>query len=219
MKRTILGMLAVAAMGTVSAQTEPTTTNSSDSYQFIDINAGVRVMGNNSSDTFDLNAAGFHADLGFGYMFNPKIGIKVQLGVDQFGSTMASDASVTSSTIIYNGSAQVVLSIAEMASFRSEKFDLILHAGGGLSSIANKEFRESGVDFSSDKGLKGNDDGINALIGINPKIGLGDHTFFNIDISYNMLFMQGFTVERFYGQTFSGMAGYPTISAGLTFTL
>lgn len=211
MKHFIAGMFAVAAISGATAQTE--------SSQFIDINAGVRIMGNNSSDTFDLNAAGFHADLGVGYMFNPKIGLKVQLGVDQFSSTLASDESVTSSTMVYNGSIQAVLSIAELANFRSEKFDLMVHAGGGFSTIANKEFRESGLDFSNDKGLKGNDDGINALIGINPKIGLGDHTFFNVDVSYNMLFMQGYTVERFYGEKFSGMAGYPTVSVGLTFVL
>src|SRR5690606_28442327 len=126
---------------------------------------------------------------------------------------------LSSSTTIYTGSIQAVIGIAEMANFRSEKFDLQIHAGGGLSTIANKEFRESGKDFSNDKGLKGNDDAVSAIIGINPKIALGDNTFFNVDVSYNMLFMQGYTVERFYNEKFSGMAGYPTVSVGLTFSL
>lgn len=211
MKRIILGIMAFSAFG-VMAQTE------TQSSQFIDINVGARILGNNSSDTFDLNAAGFHADLGVGYMFNPKIGLKVGFGLDMFGSSLDS---LSSSTTIYNGSIQAVIGLAEMANFRSEKFDLQIHAGGGLSTIANKEFRDSGIDFSTvdTKGLKGNDDAINAIIGINPKIGLGDKTFLNIDVSYTMLFMQGYTVERFYNEKFSGMAGYPTVSVGLTFNL
>lgn len=185
---------------------------------FIDLNAGLRLYGNNSSDSFNLQPAGIHLDFGSGYMFNPCIGLKLEVGIDQFYSTQKSNKEISSATVYYNGNLQFLFSPAALGKFRTDNFDLILHAGGGISSISNKEYRDSIMTFN-DKGIKGNDDAYHAVFGITPKIGLGDATFLNFDLSYKLIFKQDFVVERLTANPIRGTVSFPTFSIGFTFKL
>ena len=182
---------------------------------FMDLNAGVRIGGNNSSENYTLDGTNTHFAGALGLMFNDQIGVSLGYGMDQFNSTQIANPVFESNTIIHRVSVEAVFDFANAFGFGSEKFSFNAHAGGGFTTIANKQYRSLDREFS-DPGVKRNDDGFNALAGLSPQIRLGEGIYFNLDFSYVMIFQQSSVIETISREEYSGTASYMTFGGGIS---
>ena len=219
LQRTIVGLCLFSSTMLI-AQDETIVTPVSEtpvqkSGFFMDLNAGLRVGGNNSSENYALEQTNTHFAGALGYMINDQIGVSLGYGMDQFKSTQIANPVFLSNSVIHRVSAEVVFDFANAFGFGSEKFSFNAHAGGGFTTIANKQFRSLDREFS-DPGVKGNDDGFNALAGLSPQIRLGEGIYFNLDFSYVMIFQQSSVIETISREEFSGTASYITFGAGIS---
>ena len=143
---------------------------------FLDFKVGTR-LGGETSDNVTLGA-GFNIQGGVGYMFNKFYGIKGDLGFNTLKSVSVLNVGAASKGSIFRMSLEGVLSISELAQFGVKDFGLNLHAGFGLATIGNKNWKASATASQlSDPFLKGKDDVINIdmpmdvkLLEGNPKI-------------------------------------------------
>ncbi len=187
---------------------------------FFDANAGVRLGGETSSkSTVD---PGFHLHGGVGYMFNNFIGVQGKLGFNTVKAVNVIESGVDDRSYLLNITAEAVLGVSELAGFGTEKFDLFVHAGGGISTIGNPGYKRRYEETRewNDKLFKGNDDSFNAIFGITPKYHLDENISFSLDIAYFMMFNQTYSLDREIGNTLvSGSKGMTNISLGITYKL
>jgi OOP family OmpA-OmpF porin len=116
---------------------------------------------------FNLN----HTDLGIRYMLNTKCGIKLDVGLDNFNSTLTN---YNYNTNYLRFSLQGIMNIGSIIGFNDSKFGLLLHAGSGFGSLGDDKI---GVG-------KGIDDMINVIIGITPQYRISNKISLNLDFSY-----------------------------------
>lgn len=219
LQRTLLGLLLLSstistAQDEVEITPAPVIPTQTPGF-FMDLNAGVRIGGNNSSENYTLDQTNTHFAGALGYMINDQFGISLGYGMDQFKSTQIANPVFLSNTIVHRVSVEAVYDFANGLGFGSDKFSFNVHAGGGFTSIANKQYRSLNRTFS-DPGVKGNDDGFNALAGLTPQIRLDEGIYLNLDFSYVMIFQQSSVIETISREEYSGTAGYMTLGAGIS---
>ena len=132
---------------------------------FFDGNIGMRALGQTSKHA-DMNI-GLTANGGIGYLFNEKFGLKGRIDYHNFKTT--GGTSSTSHSI--GASAEGIANLIQiMGGRKARKFSLSLHAGVGLTTLFNPEWRqfyrdELGKEFT-DPGFKGADDIFHIIVGI-----------------------------------------------------
>lgn len=183
---------------------------------FLDLKVGTR-LGGETSDNVTLGA-GFNIQGGVGYMFNKFYGIKGDLGFNTLKSVSVANVGASSTGSIFRMSVEGVLSISELAQFGVKDFGLNLHAGFGLATIGNKDWKSTATASQlSDPFLKGKDDVINIIVGLNPQFKLNQRIAMDLDFSFNMLALQDHTVDRTADIDRGGLTNYSTLSLGLTY--
>jgi hypothetical protein len=181
---------------------------------FLDLKLGSR-FGGETSNNVTLNP-GFNIQGGFGYMFSRYLGIKGDLGFNTLKTVDVTNIGSTAKGSIIRLSLEGVVSISELAKFGIPNFGLNLHAGAGIATIANKDWKATTPSLT-DPFLKGNDDVINFIVGLNPQFEINENIALDLDFSYNMLTLQDHTVDRAQDIDRGGMTGYSTLSLGLTY--
>ncbi|MBF4485337.1 MULTISPECIES: OmpA family protein [unclassified Flavobacterium] len=83
-------------------------------------------------------ASPFHADLGVRYMFNPKFGLKLDVGYDQFQER---DNTPEFDSKYYRASLQGVINLGRALNFETwtNTFGLLAHGGFGVSQLSNDD--------------------------------------------------------------------------------
>jgi len=83
-------------------------------------------------------ASPFHADLGVRYMFNPKFGLKLDVGYDQFQER---DDTPEFDSKYYRASLQGVINLGRALNFETwtNTFGLLAHGGFGVSQLSNDD--------------------------------------------------------------------------------
>lgn len=117
------------------------------------------------------NPTPFLVNLGARYMFNTKIGLKIDGGFHRFKNN---DNSLEFTTEYYRGSLQGVINIANIADLKStflKNFGLLLHTGAGVSNI----------NFKTP--IDGNDWTIHGIIGLTPQVKLSERISLQADLS------------------------------------
>lgn len=111
----------------------------------------------------------FHIDLGARYMFNPKFGVKVDVGYDSFENPK--DVSPFK-TQYHRANLQGVLNVGRLLNFEdfSKRLNLQLHMGPGYSFMKSNNF-------------EGNDNMVNLLMGLTGQVKLNDKIAFNADFT------------------------------------
>jgi hypothetical protein len=157
-------------------------------------------------------------------MFSNIVGIRGVLGFDSFKTAEDGSAEgIEDKSYMLRASLEGVLSISQIAGFGTDAFDLNFHAGFGFATHVNPSWKESrlevdGFEFE-DPALKGNDDMINIVMGLNPKYHINENISINADISYIMLMKKDWTADRYNNTAVEGMDGILNGSIGLTYRL
>jgi OOP family OmpA-OmpF porin len=158
------------------------------------------------NEFFNLNS--FHADLGVRYMFNPKFGLKLDFGYDQFQNGDNNSLDFKSRYIRTN--LQGVINLGRALNFETwtNTFGLLLHGGLGASQLTSKT------------GFDGEDYMINGILGLTAQVRLSDRVALTGDLTGIVNAQQNWN--------FDGMGPAPTgvfdggllnASLGLTFYL
>lgn len=158
------------------------------------------------NEFFNLNS--FHADLGVRYMFNPKFGLKLDFGYDQFQNGDNNSLDFKSRYIRTN--LQGVINLGRALNFETwtNTLGLLLHGGLGASQLTSKT------------GFDGEDYMINGILGLTAQVRLSDRVALTGDLTGIVNAQQNWN--------FDGMGPAPTgvfdggllnASLGLTFYL
>jgi OOP family OmpA-OmpF porin len=170
----------------------------------LDVNVGGRFGGAVSDDSLTNYkvSPGIHADGGVRYQLNELISIRGGLSYDGFKTTgnVTPDSTSTDNSSLISGTIEAVVNLKKLKfmSFIPEKIGLNFHAGLGLSTMSNTNFKDAykadGREFA-DPGLKGNDDMINIVFGLTPQYKLNDKISINLDLSTKLLVKQSLYVN------------------------
>ncbi|KQO22787.1 flagellar motor protein MotB [Flavobacterium sp. Leaf82] len=112
----------------------------------------------------------FHADLGVRYMFNPKFGLKFDVGYDQFQER---DNTPDFESKYYRASVQGVINLGRALNFETwtNTFGLLAHGGFGVSQL------------SSDKGFDGKDYMGHGIMGLTGQVRLSNRIALTGDLT------------------------------------
>lgn len=176
----------------------------------LDFNVGGRFLGNVSE--LATLTPGLHLDGGAAYMFNPIWGIKGDLGYDSYRSFKETSVSnEVDRSYMVRSSLQGLMNLSELFDFESREFELMFHAGFGLSSQINPnyktQYRENFGEFE-DPYFKGNDDMVNVIFGISPKYRIDDHFMVSFDLSGLVLLEQSSFVDAVFDNTVNQGVGF-----------
>jgi hypothetical protein len=216
-------------VGVAFAQPRTDTGNSAAKFSgserptfIIDFGIGTRLLTLPNGTNYSANVAGFHIEGGLGYMFNPIIGIKGDVGFDTFGTeyqgsadtAQAQNLPTNTSSSMFRVSLQAVLSISNWADFGGEAFDLNIHTGCGYSTLWNNDFKEAYPDYDDTKLYRKNDDMANIIFGLTPMYNFNEVISLTADFSYVVLFANQRPADfsTWYKKTTSG---YMTASLGM----
>ena len=174
----------------------------------LDVNVGGLFGGSVSDDTLTnfKVSPGIHADGGVRYQLNELISIRGGISYDGFKTSRDkmgdSDTvlSLTDNSSLISGTIEAVVNLKKLKfmSFIPEKIGLNFHAGLGLSTMSNTNFKDAykadGREFT-DPGIGGNDDMINIVFGLTPQYKLNDKISINLDLSTKLLVKQSLYVN------------------------
>lgn len=209
MKRIIIGALIALTTFTTQAQT--------DEALFLDFKIGTRLAGEESDLT--TLGAGLNIQGGLGYMVTKIWGFKGDLGFNTIKTKSIANSNVVDRSALVRSSLQGVLDVAELANFGIENFGLNIHSGFGWSTIQNPSWKKAQTSEFTDPGIKGNDDVINIIIGLNPQYRINDRLYLDVDYSFNMLAKQDVTFDTHNNIKINGgMTNYSTLSFGITYS-
>lgn len=195
-----------------SAQDTSTTVNSIEKDPFdkwsIELNGGVnkplRSMTAGYS-TATLNP--FHVDLGARYMFNPKFGLKLDVGYDKFQER---DNTAPFETTLLRTSLQGVINLGRTLNFETwtNTIGLLAHGGVGVSQL------------SAENGFRGKDYMGHGILGLTGQIRLSNSVALTGDLSGLVYGRQNY---NFDGKGVAKTGGFDGVtlnaSVGLTFYL
>jgi len=173
----ILSLIVCLSIGTVFGQ----------SNVFFDLGAGTRIGALRTNVDYTPSNVGVHFNGGVGYMFNPVLGIKGDVGFDQFSSVYEGATypfSYTTKSSMLRFSLQGVLNISNWADFGGDKFGLNFHAGFGYSTLWNKDFKTNNPDVNDDRLMRQGDDMGNIIFGLTPMYNFNDNLSLTLDLSY-----------------------------------
>ena len=138
----------------------------------IDYNFGVNKPTSKLTDGYSLKTINFfHTDLGLRYMFNNKCGVKLDVGLDNFKSSI-NNYNFNSKYLRF--SLQGIINVGSLIGFNNSKFGLLLHGGAGTASLDSNVIRIG----------KPADDMINVIIGLTPQFRITNKIAVNIDLTY-----------------------------------
>lgn len=137
----------------------------------------------------------FHVDLGTRYMFNPKFGLKLDVGYDKFEN---GDKSKEFETDFYKLSLQGVANLGRVFDFESwtNTFGLLVHMGLGYSVMNNDNFKGDKAGLIDDS-----DEMASFIVGVTGQVRLSDRFALTGDITLINNYKQNNTFD---GQTFVG---------------
>lgn len=146
-----------------------------------DYNLGITNPFSALSQNYYANYVGlFHADLGVRYMFQEKVGLKVDFGFDRFKNDNFGtySESLPFSSFYLRSNIQGILNVGKILHFTdwTNRIGLILHSGIGYSyNIGDSSINNSGARTS--------DNMFNFLIGALPQIKFNERFAMNLDLS------------------------------------
>ncbi|WP_163398768.1 OmpA family protein [Flavobacterium fluviatile] len=188
--------------------TEPSIDNSVYNKWSIELNGGVnKPMYRMSPGYFTEALNPFHVDLGARYMFNPKFGLKLDFGYDQFKEA---DDYPEFKSQYYRTSLQGVINLGRTLNFETwtNTFGLLLHGGFGAAML------------KSDDGFDGEDYMANGILGLTGQVRLGNRVALTADLTGVVNALQNWNFDGM-GPTSTGAIDGVILNAslGLTFYL
>ena len=188
MKKLILGALLIGSVFQASAQ--------EFNKWSIDVGAGVQTVvfptaSGYSSDNPDF----WQANLGARYMVNERFGLRLDLG---YNSITEGDNSKSFKSNYYRASLEGVVNAGNLLNFKSwtNRFNLLVHAGGGIS----KFYASEPIDRDSDEIL-------HLVAGITPQFKLTDRVSLFVDVSSISNFYQSYTFDGTARADKAGISG------------
>lgn len=209
---TLLSALVLSVVATNAQEMTTTTTTSMEpSYNkwSIELNGGVNkptrtMTPGYFTDTFNF----FHADLGVRYMFNPKFGLKLDVGYDKF---QENDDSLPFESTMLRASLQGVVNVGRVLNFETwtNTFGLLAHGGVGVSQLTAQDGGFDGEDYMG-----------HGIIGLTGQVRLGNRVALTGDVSGIVHGKQNWNFDG-RGQVNTGAfdGGILNASLGLTFYL
>jgi len=173
MKKFLLTIAFVSALSSVSAQTETTTEETSESgYNrwSIELNGGVNKPQNPFTTSYSTSTPSpYNVDFGVRYMFNPKFGIKGDIGYYNFKE---GGSSLPFETNYYRANLNFVANLGRILAFEdwTKSIGLLGHVGGGFSQMKSENH-----DFTDRMG--------NFMVGFTAQLKLSDRIVLNGDFS------------------------------------
>lgn len=162
----------------------------------LELQAGFNNPVNPMASGYDASTLGpFHAGLGMRYMLNPKFGVRLQTGYDQFRN---SGNSLHFSTNYFRVSAEGVMNAGNVFRFYdwSKRFGLLIHGGFGYSVMKGHS------------NIAGNDQMMHVLAGITPQIRLTDRWVISLDVTSLAHIYQSRTYDYSQFNVKRGVDGY-----------
>lgn len=143
-----------------------------------------------------------HFGAGVSYDFNEVYGIKLDFGSDKFrvDNTVSGTSGINVTRISLQGTLNISTAISRINSDKT--FNLIAHAGGGISTI--KPFNTTG----------GNDNAMNVVLGLTPRFKISRGLYFAVDTALV------FNISQHYN--FDGSLAYentPNSFTGITYNV
>jgi len=214
MKKKLASVSLVLLAFAANAQNMATTTNQPSVDQpaynkwSVELNGGVNkpvraMTPGYSSETLGL----FHTDLGVRYMFNPKFGLKLDVGYDQLQER--SDTPNFDSKY-YRASLQGVVNLGRALNFETwtNTFGLLAHGGFGVSQLSN------------DDGFDGKDYMAHGIMGLTGQVRLSNRVALTGDLTGIINGRQNHNFDGHGTPAYSSLEGVlVNASVGLTFYL
>ncbi len=188
-------------------------------YWFYDVNVGTRLLGSTSNFT-DLSA-GLNMNAGIGYIFSEKFGLKGRIDHHRFSFTPGIEGAANAKGGAFSLSFEGLTNILSyFQSNRFSNFRLNLHGGAGLTSYANrsyKEFRDELDKPFDDPAIDGNDDMGHIILGLTPQYHINGRCSIQLDFSSFFLIKQDYTFDRYNHEKQQGIGYISALSLGFTF--
>ena len=153
------------------------------------------------------------------YMFNNRVGIKLDFGYD-----LMDFRKVSIKTNYWRSSIQGVLNLGDALRFDTwtNRFGLLFHAGFGMSHMWLKEDSRTSQQAQDDPLFDGVDDMVNYTFGLTPQIKLNDHFSLNANVQFTCHNRQSKTwdwrQDNIPENVRGGMDGYLfNLAVGLTY--
>ncbi|MEL1253741.1 OmpA family protein [Flavobacterium sp. DGU38] len=179
----LLLSFAVNAQNATVVSTEPSIDNSAYNKWSIELNGGFNTPMRNFTSGYSTESFNpFHADLGARYMFNPKFGLKLDFGYDQFTER---DNTPEFESRIIRTSLQGVINLGRALNFETwtNTFGILVHGGAGASQLSSKN------------GLDGEDYILHGILGITGQVRLGNRVALTADVSGIVNTLQNFNFD------------------------
>ncbi|MFN3942611.1 MAG: OmpA family protein [Flavobacterium sp.] len=176
MKRKLFTWLAITTLGVLCQAQEINYNRWS-----VDLNGGLSKPSNPFNSSFRTNTFGnVHGDLGVRYMFNPKFGIKLDFGYDQFEVENLPNYEGK----IMRSNVQGIVNLGRLLNFESftQTFNAQLHSGFGWSGFTSN-------------GFNGTDNMANFIVGLTGQVKITNRIALNADFSYIGLVRQNKTFD------------------------
>lgn len=168
MKKHLL-LLAMLSLGFVAnAQEEEKSAKDYNKFS-IEANGGLTKANNPLADGFYTDIAPLHVDLGVRYMFNPKFGLRLQVGYDKM---KGNDESIPFETEYMNANLQGVVNLGRIMDFESwtKNFNVQFHTGVGYAQLDGDRFEKA-------------DNTMNFIVGLTGQLKLSERIALNADFS------------------------------------
>ncbi len=135
----------------------------------IEANGGLTKANNPLADGFYTDIAPLHVDLGVRYMFNPKFGLRLQVGYDKM---KGNDESIPFETEYMNANLQGVVNLGRIMDFESwtKNFNVQFHTGVGYAQLDGDRFEKA-------------DNTMNFIVGLTGQLKLSERIALNADFS------------------------------------
>ena len=176
--------LSVALTGFLNLYSQEKTEKISTDYNkwSIDINAGLsRPTTPFTQGYFVEDLSFFHVDFGARYMFNPKFGLKADIGIDKYDQ---SKNSLPFKGEYYRANLQGVVNVGRILNFEdfSQRLNLQLHAGFGYAYLQTDAF-------------DGKDEMTNVPIGLTAQFKISERVALNADFTMINNISQHYTFD------------------------
>lgn len=167
MKKNLL-LLAMLSLGfAATAQEEK---SGVDYNRFsIEANGGLTKANNPFADKYYTNIAPFHVDLGLRYMFNPKFGLRLQVGYDKM---KGNDRSLPFETEYMNANLQGVVNLGRIMDFETwtKVLNVQFHTGVGYAQLDGDRFDKA-------------ENTMNFIVGLTGQVKLSERIALNADFT------------------------------------
>ncbi len=152
MKKNLL-LLAMFSFGVAATAQEETSVKDYNKFS-IEANGGLTKANNPFADGYTTDIAPLHVDLGVRYMFNPKFGLRLQVGYDKMKD---GKGSLPFETEFINANLQGVVNLGRIMDFETwtKNFNVQFHTGVGYGQLDGDRFDEKDGTLSFIVGLTG----------------------------------------------------------------